>query len=142
MGELRNCPDCGKLFVRLNRNLCSDCAEKEEEEFEKVRLYLKENRGISVDKASEETGVETKKIIKWVREGRIEADLKGFFLNCRRCGVEIEEGNFCANCAKALASQFEDATGSIKNGGSGNEQFLDPKKKGMYSADRVKDKPK
>ncbi|WP_245984897.1 hypothetical protein [Biomaibacter acetigenes] len=38
--ELRNCPVCGKLFVYTVRNLCPECAKKDEENFEKVRQYL------------------------------------------------------------------------------------------------------
>ena len=36
MGELDNCANCGKLFVKVTRNVCPDCVKEEEKKFQTV----------------------------------------------------------------------------------------------------------
>jgi len=69
MPDLRNCPICGKVFVKINRNLCPECIEKEEKEFELVRKYLKDNPGASVEEIAEITDVEKNSALDERRPG-------------------------------------------------------------------------
>lgn len=140
MGDLRNCPECGKVFVKISKNLCPDCIEKDEKAFEEVRAYLKDYPGASVEEICGATGVEEKKVLKWIREGQIEVCFRegGRVLTCKGCGVPVTSGNFCARCAKDLSSQIETATRpghKRESADSGDAQ----KRKGMFTADRARE---
>lgn len=99
--NLRNCPQCGRLFSPGSRNICSRCLDKEEEEYMIVRKYVRDHPGASVFEASEETGVEEDKIMQFIRDGRLVS--KGFkgSLQCEGCGKPLDSGRFCADCIQA-----------------------------------------
>jgi flagellar operon protein (TIGR03826 family) len=109
--EVRNCPNCGRLFNYIRTNLCPVCIKEAEEEFQKVRIHLRDNPNISIIELAEDTGVEEDKIIQWIREGRIESKgLKEAPLKCVKCGVGIYSGTHCAVCSKDLADDFSRAS--------------------------------
>jgi len=139
MGELRNCPNCGKVFVKINRNLCPDCIQQEERDFEEVRKYLKDYPGASVSEIAEVTGIEENKILKWIREGRLDASYHGTgsAVTCKRCGVSIPLGNLCTKCARELASQIKSISGS-RTFKEESDQSKDSKSTGMFVAERLR----
>ncbi|MHB9093455.1 MAG: hypothetical protein ACYC21_02185 [Eubacteriales bacterium] len=141
MGDLRNCPVCGKVFVKLNRNLCPECMDKEEFEYEEARKYLKDNPGASIEEISELTGIDEKKIMRWVREGRIDVNYDGVSpgVTCKRCGASISLGNLCSNCIRLLSGQMKSAATSSKPAaGAEPDKDKDSKTKGMFVADRLR----
>lgn len=102
---IKNCPRCKKLFTPLNNNaMCPDCIKAEEDEFQTVRNYVRENRGVDIHVASEATQVPVKKIIRYLREGRLEVT-EGMqdFLKCEKCGVPIRTGRFCKVCMDKMS---------------------------------------
>lgn len=102
-----NCPKCGKLFHFINNPLCDNCKKEEEEIFEKVREYVKDNPGSNINKISQETEVSQKKILKYVREGRIELSSEiGMGIQCEKCGRNIRTGKFCTNCISNLSKHI------------------------------------
>lgn len=105
--ELRNCPNCGKLFVYVTKNLCPACAKKDEENFRNVKDYLYDNPGATIDEVSEETGVDTKKILEYLKEGRlILKQNNASILSCESCGKPILTGRFCKNCITDMKQKF------------------------------------
>jgi flagellar operon protein (TIGR03826 family) len=106
--SLVNCPLCGKLFVRTTRNMCPDCLAKEQSDFEKVKDCLYENPGANVEQISEITGVSAKRVIHFLKEGRLELseDNKNLLLKCEACGEPIRTGRFCESCVKKLSTGF------------------------------------
>lgn len=108
--ELRNCIQCGKLFVYISKALCPDCLKKENEMFEKVRDYINQNPDSSLKKVSEKTGVDTKKILGFLKEGRLLLKkANANILNCEVCGEAILTGRYCEKCAKELKNKFNKA---------------------------------
>lgn len=105
---IKNCQDCGKIFVHSSRDLCPECYALEEEDFKKVREYLWEKSTSSVDDVHEKTGVPVKRIVKFIRTGRIGgAGVKvDLYLNCEGCGAPITEGRFCRSCRDRLVNGF------------------------------------
>ena len=69
--EMRNCPQCGRVFAYLRTNLCPACVQKDEDEFRKVRNYIAKNPGADIITVSKETGVSEERIIRYLKEGRI-----------------------------------------------------------------------
>lgn len=115
--ELRNCPQCGRVFRYTVRNLCPDCYAEEEKLFERVRDYLADNPGAKLDKVEQETGVPADKILKWLKEGRLIAKggaIPG--LECERCGSPIETGRLCSKCSRELEEQIKKTIGSASVG--------------------------
>lgn len=106
--ELRNCPVCGKVFVYVTRNLCPECAAKEEEEFRKVKEYLYEVPGATMEEISEKTGVPPKKILEFLREGRLilKKENVNMILRCEMCGAPILTGRLCDKCANEMKKKF------------------------------------
>ncbi len=140
MGELRNCPKCGKVYVRVNRNLCPDCIQEEEEKFEEVRHYLKKNPGATIEQIAKEFEVEENVVVRWLREGRIEDARIELKLTCQMCGKPIHIGTLCSKCAEALTAQMMDKNKQEKEQAKPPENKDDDKnKRRMFVLDRYKD---
>ncbi|MCL2187138.1 MAG: flagellar protein [Defluviitaleaceae bacterium] len=104
----QNCPRCGKMFSREDSPICKDCVKAEAEKFEEVRLFVKENPLSSAQEVSETCGVSVKRLLHYVREGKLEiaTGLEGM-INCSKCGRPIKNGRMCDRCAKGTASALE-----------------------------------
>jgi flagellar operon protein (TIGR03826 family) len=112
--DFRNCPRCDNLFRYLGRNLCSSCMKTEEEEFDRVRIYVRDHEGTSILEVSEATEISVTKIIRFLREGRLLSkgmDMSGGILTCESCGGSIEEGRLCKLCRAKFANEFERTAG-------------------------------
>lgn len=107
MADLRNCPQCGRLFAYQGRNLCKKCQEEEENEYLVVRRYVREHPGATVFEVAEETGVEEEKILQFLRDGRLQSKGLTAVLECERCGQKISSGRYCQQCIKELDSQIK-----------------------------------
>ena len=44
--DLRNCPQCGKVFNFIRTNLCPECQEKDEQAFREIRKYITQHPGL------------------------------------------------------------------------------------------------
>lgn len=106
--SIKNCPKCKKIFSPVGGSLiCRECMKLEEEEFEKVRNYLRDNRGADINRVAEETGVSTKKILKYLREGRLEvSEGMAEFLKCEKCGISIRSGKYCRACSEKVSKNL------------------------------------
>lgn len=114
--DIRNCRQCGGIYVYDNFNICPKCRKQEEEDFQKVKKYLYENPDANISEVSEETGVETKKIISFLKQGRLEIkDENNSILTCERCGKSIRTGRFCKKCVADMDREFKKAIGGGKD---------------------------
>ncbi|NLU31031.1 MAG: flagellar operon protein YvyF [Clostridiaceae bacterium] len=116
MPEIRNCKRCRKIFTYITGpQLCEVCKKQEEEEYEKVRKFLREYPGATIQEVSQATEVSQQLIYKFLKEGRLEvATDSPIALLCENCGVRITSGRFCVNCSKRLANEMI-ATGRMLN---------------------------
>lgn len=104
--EMRNCPQCGRVFAYLRTNLCPACVQKDEDEFRKVRNYIAKNPGADIITVSKETGVSEERIIRYLKEGRIyntnpNTRIK---IECELCGALITQGRYCKACTDKLTA--------------------------------------
>ncbi|MDX9870878.1 MAG: MerR family transcriptional regulator [Clostridia bacterium] len=104
--ELRNCPECGGVFTYYSVNLCPACMNKDEEEFKKVRGFIIRNRHLGIPKIAEGTGVSEEKILRYIREGRINITSANaeMVLKCEVCGKGITSGRLCEICSTKLSA--------------------------------------
>lgn len=105
--DLRNCPSCGKLFVYTVRNLCPNCIKEDEHDFNKVRDYLYDNPEATIEDVTAETGVDSKKVLEYLKEGRLMLKSNNpNLLTCESCNEPILTGKFCDKCAADMKRQF------------------------------------
>ncbi|NLY18213.1 MAG: flagellar operon protein YvyF [Clostridiaceae bacterium] len=111
MPEIRNCKICRRIFQYVNGPVyCPACKKIDEEEFEKVRLFLRDFPGATMREVTDNTGVSPHKISRWLREERLEvSENSPIALNCENCGVRIRSGRFCIECSKSLAREMMNA---------------------------------
>ncbi len=116
--SIRNCPECGRIFEFVFKNLCPECIQKEDNESEAVIDYLKNNPGVGIPEISEATGISVDKIIKMLKSGRliIVCEKNGInLLTCERCGKPIVNGSFCLQCRDSMTRiLIQDAKESSK----------------------------
>jgi len=118
--NFKNCPRCGKAFSSSMEIVCPACVKKEAEMFERVYEYVKENPNCSISEVSEACEVSTKRILQYIREGRIEAS-SGMQddVVCSQCGVPIRTGRMCGKCLSATSSKVSNMKETYKAQGSG-----------------------
>ncbi len=104
--EMKNCRRCGKIFSYNGNHICTECVEKEEEEFKIVKEYIYDHPKCSVTEVSEATGVTAKTIMNFLRQDRLEA-VEGMsnLLTCEKCGVPIKSGRYCESCVDKLKKE-------------------------------------
>ncbi len=104
--DMQNCPKCGRLFAKVSSKICPICEKEEEAIFQKVKAYLDENPGCIMAELLEATGVSAKKVLRYLREGRLVVS-KGMenVLACESCGEPIVTGRFCDKCIVKLNNQ-------------------------------------
>ncbi len=101
--KLKNCIRCGRVFAYIGNSLCPDCIQQDEEEFILVKEYIYEHPKARLHVIEQETGVSQAKILRFVREGRLEAEgNEDLLVTCERCHTPISEGRFCLNCINDL----------------------------------------
>ena len=85
------------------RNICQECVDKREEDFLRVREYIKDNPRVSIEVVAEATDVQEQTVRAFLREGKIQS--AGFgedLFECRKCGKSISSGIYCPICQKDL----------------------------------------
>ena len=113
---LSNCPRCGKTFNRLpSSKICPDCHEVEEQQFERVYAYLRDNPGVHIPKIASDTEVPERLILEWFRTRRLLAKEPSVSWPCERCGAPVREGRLCQRCA----GKFQASLGEHPEPGSG-----------------------
>ena len=102
-----NCPRCGRLFRKIVSPVCPMCEKEEEEKFQELRLYLEDNPRASISECSEATDVPAKRILRYIREGRlvVPEGMAGL-LKCAKCGKDILGGTYCGSCSKKMAQNL------------------------------------
>ncbi len=103
----KNCKMCGKLFSHPHNSICPECLARDEEDFQKVRLFLKEFPGTKLTVVEEYTNVPRKKILQYLRDGRLElAEPASDFLKCSKCGKPIATGMYCPDCYRDFTREL------------------------------------
>lgn len=112
MSELRNCPQCGKIFSQVGfKRVCDKCARLEEKQLDTVSEFIrkKANREATMPEVAEATGVDVQHIYRWIQQGRLRmAGRENLGYPCMRCGNIIKSGTLCDECRGPLQSQMKE----------------------------------
>ena len=130
--DFRNCPECGKLFKYVNRNLCPVCIAEEEKMFEVVRDYVRNNPHANVIEVSNATEVPQRIIMQFLRDGRLLSSDSALSLECHSCGEPITSGQYCDSCAQRMAKEFQ---GRFKQEENPKKASTSENGQRMYTAD-------
>ncbi|MCX7780174.1 MAG: flagellar protein [Negativicutes bacterium] len=106
--SLKNCPECGKVYLDNPAEMCPDCYRREEEDADKVAEFLREHPRSHIDEVHQATGVKHKIILRMIRKGRIVGDVNIVY-PCESCGRPIAEGRVCEECGRKILSQIKPA---------------------------------
>lgn len=114
--EVKSCKRCGKIFQYITGiQLCPRCKKDEEELFQVVKAYLRENRGATMEEVCQETGASVKMIERYLRDGRLEVMPDSpMALSCEQCGTKIRTGRLCEKCRAKLNSDLGAAAQSLR----------------------------
>ena len=111
--NVKNCRKCRRLFNYVTGPfICPSCREALEEEFQKVKKYVEENKNQGIREVAEACEVEIQQIKDWVREERLQfSEDSAIGLNCERCGAVIRSGRYCDKCKAEMTNTFNHAIG-------------------------------
>ncbi len=120
---LGNCARCGKLFNRLSRPICPDCAREEERQAGVVMDFLRGNPSATIEEISESTAVDSQVILRLIRDDRLRATTAySVPRNCKACGASIDAGQYCGQCLRkfgqALTGKGIGGIGAGEGGGA------------------------
>ncbi len=108
--EVQTCSRCRKFFNYIGgERICPACKEEVEKEFQKVKEYIRDNRGASVLEVARECEVSEKQIREWVREERLELSSRDGEFVCEKCGASITSGRFCDKCKNEMVDSLNSA---------------------------------
>jgi len=102
--NVKNCPVCGKMYVVSNSSgMCDVCREAEEAGFMEIKEFIEKNNSATMGEISDATGVSVKRILGYVREGRLMATpTMSNEIACKSCNGPVISGNFCEDCTLKL----------------------------------------
>lgn len=128
MGDIRNCKQCGKMFQYTGiTKICAKCAREDDELFKIVKEYVYDHPGCTITEVSEETEVNEDRILRYLRQGKLEITGEGgsLVLDCERCGVAIRTGRFCDPCAHEIETELKSgfSKSADKQRPAGNRMF-------------------
>lgn len=106
--KVAHCSMCGKVFQVTLRNLCPECTEIHDRQFEAVDRYLMKNRNATNEQTAEATGVPLKQILDWIRQKKISlAAFPNLTDVCDLCGAPSRNGHLCAKCSGRIQQDIE-----------------------------------
>jgi flagellar operon protein (TIGR03826 family) len=138
--NLANCPRCGKLFSRQKQNICPNCFNEIEKEYQACVTYLKENKNCTLQHLSDETEVSIRQITQFIREGRINiSNNPNMGIPCDSCGELTRSGSICDSCRDKLQRDMRLAQSQADS--SLSKQNEDNRSGGAYQiGNRLKDR--
>lgn len=108
--EIKVCRNCKKMFQYITGpELCPKCKQIEEDMFQVVKEYLRDNPGANLYEINRDTGVSAALVEKFIRQGRLEVSADSpVALECERCGKKIKIGRYCNDCKNKMANELND----------------------------------
>ncbi|MBD5559255.1 MAG: flagellar protein [Clostridia bacterium] len=104
--QFKKCKTCGRIFDGYGLE-CYECVEENERQFNLVKDYIWEHPKASMQEIVEDTGVNEKLIIRFLKEGRLEFDNASGLIVCEKCGAPITGGTLCRNCKEKLSKAMD-----------------------------------
>ena len=107
MNKLKNCSECGRLYMEIGQGMCQDCFLKEQEMEQVVYSFVRDHDKCSIKEIVDGTGVKEKVVFRMLKAGRFIASGLEISYPCQACGAPITTGKLCAKCSKNIRNQAE-----------------------------------
>ncbi|MCR5627387.1 MAG: flagellar protein [Lachnospiraceae bacterium] len=123
--NVKNCKRCNKIFEAAFgfETICPACKEAEEEEYKRVKDFVWDHPGVTINEVAEICDVDPKMIKEWLREERLSLiNSSGGELKCELCGTFISAGRYCPKCKDKMIHQMREVTEKPKLTGVVNDQ--------------------
>lgn len=103
-GKLKNCPECGKLFMDMGAKMCRDCLDHQEKVMTKIASFVREHPNSTVKDIVEGVeGAKERLVRRMIQEGWfIQEGGSKISYPCEKCGALIQMGRFCEKCDAEL----------------------------------------
>ena len=105
MNKLKNCSECGKLYMEIGQGMCPDCIVREQEAEQIVYSFVRDHDKCSIKDIVEGTGVKEKVVFRMLKAGRFIASGLEISYPCQGCGAPITTGKLCSKCSKDIINQ-------------------------------------
>ena len=118
--KLITCRICGLVMVKLSRDVCNPCFQKEEDLFLRIKDFVRANPKATVREVGDSLGISDDQINYFIRTGRLERLGVNIEHACQTCGRIITTGLICSECSEELKKQvgsLKTAMGKLKAGG-------------------------
>ncbi len=102
--NVKQCRQCNKIFQSFGAEICPECASEQDKAFNVIKNYLYEHQDANVMDIVNETGIDERTVLGFLREGRLAADGAPTILTCEECGVSINSGTRCSRCQRIMES--------------------------------------
>lgn len=114
--KIVTCVDCGRVFAAPDAEICPQCAREQEEQFDRVKEYLKQNRaGGTVSQIAEALDLPERRVVRFLQEGRLTTEHVTGQYPCASCGEPISEGKYCQACREHLQATMERAAEGLRS---------------------------
>ena len=102
--NIRNCARCKRIFIPAGREkICPDCRAADLELEERVKAYVRDHPGITVNQLIEGSGAPRALVWRMIQQGQFEnSGLKDAKYPCVNCGKIITRGTYCSECMDKL----------------------------------------
>ncbi len=109
--ELITCTRCRRLFNYISGDkVCPVCKDAAEEEYHRVKNYVYDHPGATIQETSVACEVSEKLIRQWLKEERLELVHASGELVCESCGRPLISGRYCEKCKQRMVSYLKSAT--------------------------------
>lgn len=138
--EIKACKRCGAIFQYITgKTICPRCKKKEEELFQEVKSFLRENPGSNMAEVSEATGAPIPMIEAFLREGRIEVTADSpMSISCERCGAKIRTGKYCDKCRNEVAADLNGMAQAMKDDNKPEVKLHDGERMRFLKTDKIR----
>ena len=139
--DLRSCTKCERAYSFDGNDLCPKCRYEDDGDFKIVKDYLYDNPGADIKAVAQDTEVDVKKILQYLKEGRITIaeGSENTALSCERCDASINMGKYCNKCINEMKKEINGAIDSSKKEKETKEASRKKKEDNAFIVERYKD---
>jgi predicted amidophosphoribosyltransferase len=116
-----NCPRCGKVYQKNDRNQCTDCSREMDSALSRCLDFLRRNHKSTNEQVSEAIQVSHEQILAWIKENRLYiSDYPNLNYPCATCGSRIRKNKLCMECSVKLSKEIQSLNFNKNTGFSSN----------------------
>ncbi|MBR1552725.1 MAG: flagellar protein [Schwartzia sp.] len=129
--NLKNCPECGKVFLENGGGYCPACMKQREAQKTEIISFLRDHPASSVDEICETLGVKKSLVIYMLQPGRLDGIDAHVEYPCAACGTMIVSGRYCRPCSVKMTEELDDSVRRVRHNAArqrGKERRGEPSK--------------